>query len=57
MINLLTDMRDHMMSANKSDTDNSNNNGVDFRAEFDSFKNQVSDLFDSLKSSSSLKLK
>jgi hypothetical protein len=49
MINLLTDMRDHMMSANKSDTDNSNNNGVDFRAEFDSFKNQVSDLFDSLK--------
>ena len=48
MINLLMDMRDHKMSTNKSDTDNANNN-VDFRAEFDSFKNQVSDLFDSLK--------
>jgi hypothetical protein len=48
MINLLMDMRDHRMSTNKSDTDNANNN-VDFRAEFDSFKNQVSDLFDSLK--------
>jgi hypothetical protein len=48
MINLLTYMRDHTMSANKSDTDTTNNN-VDFRAEFDNFKNQVSDLFDSLK--------
>ena len=53
MINLLMDMRDHKMSTNKSDTDNANNN-VDFRAEFDSFKNQVSDLFDSLKKQGSV---
>ena len=48
MINLLMDMRNNTMSANKSDTDNTNNN-VDFRTEFDNFKNQVSDLLDSLK--------